>query len=185
MIEWRARLAARILWNGGVIAYPTEGVWGLGCIPGLASAVEHLNRLKKRRSDKGLIMVAADISQFSAHLVGLPRGVLERLARSWPGPITYLVPDNGTAPAWIVGDNNRVALRISDHPVVQRLSRVANSPLVSTSANPSRHKPAKSQIQVRKYFGNQLDLIVPGALGRLTRPTEIRDALSNDVVRGG
>jgi L-threonylcarbamoyladenylate synthase len=175
--------AVRALRGGGVIAYPTEGVWGLGCDPDNAAAVLHLLALKNREMDKGLLLVAADIEQLTPYLAHLTVEQQQHLRSSWPAPLTWLVPNNGVAPDWICGASTRVALRVSPHPVVAALSRSFGGPLVSTSANPSGLPAARSVLRVRRYFGERLDFILNGELGGQRGPTPIRDLISGKFVR--
>jgi len=183
--RWRNALASKILWQGGIIAYPTEAVWGLGCIPENLEGVRRILSLKNRSVDRGVILVAADISQFDVYLEELSQPQLDRLRSRWPGPFTYLVEDNGAAPPWLTGDHKTLALRVSAHPVIQAICRTAGSALVSTSANPTGKKPARDALQVRKYFGNQLDMIYPGELGDRSHPSRIVDLSSNTILREG
>ncbi|GEN24154.1 threonylcarbamoyl-AMP synthase [Halomonas cupida] len=169
--------------RGGVIAYPTEAVWGLGCDPFHRTALTRLLALKQRDPAKGVILVAADMDQFAPWLEGLSDQQLDTLAASWPGPNTWLVPDNGHTPALVRGDHDRVALRVSDHPGVQALCRAFGGPLVSTSANHAGEPPAMSEAQIRQFFADELDAIVPGALGGNPRPSTIRDLLSGTTLR--
>ncbi|MDK1024527.1 MAG: L-threonylcarbamoyladenylate synthase [Gammaproteobacteria bacterium] len=185
MLTLKSRLASRILRQGGIIAYPTEGVWGLGCLPWNEPGARRILQLKRRPESKGMILVAASIAQVSDYLEGLEQNQLKLLAESWPGPVTWLVPDNGTAPSWIVGDHDTVALRVSAHPVIQSICGQIKSALISTSANLAGRAPAKNSLQIRRNFGASLDYIYPGELGRLRKPTEIRHLLANCVVRQG
>ncbi len=182
--RWRLDLIAARLWEGAVIAYPTEGVWGLGCVPTNEEAVARLLSMKDRPWDMGLIMVGANMTQLSPFLQGLEIDQMGELDRAWPGPVTFLVPDNGTAPMWIKGRHSRVALRIPDHPIVADLCTALDAPLVSTSANPTGRSAARSALRVRQYFGNHLDILVPGQLGRLGGASEIRDLCTGEVIRG-
>lgn len=177
-------LAGRRLRAGQVIAYPTEGVWGLGCDPHDPVAVERLLAIKRRPVAKGLILVAADIAQFEPYLTGLEANLRARLHASWPGPFTWLVPDNGYAPAWIRGHHSAVALRVSAHPLVAALCRAFGGPLVSTSANRSGRATPRHRWQVLRQLP-ELDYCLPGALGGAGQPSEIRDLLSNRVIRPG
>lgn len=180
-----ARLAAQTLNAGGVIAYPTEAVWGLGCDPFNYQAVERLLRLKARPLNKGLILVAADWQQFAWLLDDLEARQQQRLRDSWPGPNTWLVPHRGRVPQWLSGAFDTIALRVSDHPVVIELCRAHGAPLVSTSANLSGTQPALHVFQVRRHFGAALDYVVPGALGGAKLPSVIRDVHTGEVLRGG
>ena len=180
--QWRAQYIVNNLNNGGVIAYPTEGVWGLGCLPELPTSVAHILGLKQRRWQDGLILIASDILHFQSYLDGLPALQIEKLQKTWPGPVTFLVPDNGAAPSWIRGHHDSVALRVSAHPVVRSLCNCLGGPLVSTSANPSGRMPALSALRVRQFFGDEIDLIVAGELSG-SGASEIRDLVSDKVLR--
>lgn len=183
--QFRIQQAVRALRAGGVIAYPTEGVWGLGCDPENPVAVLRLLELKQRDMAKGLVLVAADIAQFEPHLEGLPAEQRQRLQASWPAALTWLVPGNGAAADWIRGASHSVALRVSPHPIVAGLCRAFGGPLVSTSANPSGRAAAMSALGVRRYFGDRLDYIVGGELGGRGAPTPIRDLITGEFLRGG
>ncbi len=177
------RLALHALHSGGVIACPTEAVWGLSCDPGNESAVTHLLALKHRPLAKGLILVAACASQFGALLEELPDELSERLSASWPGPATWVLPHRDLVPCWIHGDHDTVALRVSDHPVVRALCQAWGGPLVSTSANPAGRRAVQELFQVRRYFGDELDYLLPGTVGGSGRPTAIKDLASGRIIR--
>jgi L-threonylcarbamoyladenylate synthase len=185
MLNLSIRQATRALRLGGVIAYPTEGVWGLGCDPFDPEAVAKLLELKHRKVGKGLILVAADIEQFEPYLRALTLAQRALLARSWPGSQTWVVPHGSTLPDWITGYKSNVALRVSAHPVVAALCRYYGGPIVSTSANPAGCPPALSALKVRHYFGGKLDYVLPGKLGGQLAPTSIRDLASGRLLRGG
>ena len=181
--NFRIQCAAQVLWAGGLVAYPTEAVWGLGCDPHNDIAVERLLALKQRPSDKGLILVAASMSQFEWLLGDLSPAQRSRLQLSWPGSTTWLVPHLGRVPRWISGQYDSVALRVSDHPVVVALTQAFGGPIVSTSANASGCQPALEQHQLRRFFGAELDYLVPGRLGGQSRPSMIRDLTSDAIIR--
>ena len=166
----------------GVIAYPTEGVWGLGCLPESAFATARILQLKQRSWTKGLLLVASDISQFEGYLSGLNGDAVAELKKNWPGPVTYLLPDNGFAPRWVVGSNKTIALRVSSHPVVRKLCDSVG-PLVSTSANVSGRAAALTSLRVRQYFGGDLDYLVPGKLGALSGPSAIQHLITGERIR--
>lgn len=182
--SWRVRQAARIVREGGVLAYPTEAVWGLGCDPWDQAAVHRLLMLKQRPLEKGLILVADNIRQFDFLLHDLPEESLAKLASTWPGPNTWLVPHQDLLPEWVTGQHDTVALRVSDHPQVGELCALVG-PLISTSANPAGRPAAKSRLRVEQYFHNELDLVLGGALGGRKNPSVIRDLVTGEVVRAG
>ncbi len=181
----RLRLAAALqaLSREGVVACPTEAVWGLSCDPDSEAAVRRLLGLKRRPVEKGLILVAASESQLGFLLQDLPRDQREALAASWPGPNTWLIPHRGRVQPWVHGAFDTVAVRVSDHPVVQALCAAWGGPLVSTSANPAGAQPPREAFQVRRYFGAALDSILPGACGGANRPSTIRDLASGNTLR--
>ena len=180
--RWKIGLIAATLDNQGVIAYPTEGVWGLGCLPSSRAAAARILAMKRRGVDQGLLLVAAHQSQFDPYLEGLSGEQYAELAAHWPGPVTFLVPDNGIAPAWIVGDHATLGLRVTNHPLVREICE-AVGPIVSTSANISGRPAAQTALQVRRYFSGKVDLLVPGALGGRSGPSEIRVLESGQIIR--
>lgn len=175
--------AVAVLRRGGVIAYPTEAVWGLGCDPDNDEALARLLRLKQRDPAKGVILVAGQLEQFAAWLEGLPLELHAPLAASWPGPNTWLVPDNGRSHGLVRGCHDRVALRVSAHPLVAALCEAFGGPIVSTSANIASEAPAMSADEVRAIFADGLDAVVEGELGGLERPSTIRDLVTGQVLR--
>ncbi|QNI01984.1 Sua5/YciO/YrdC/YwlC family protein [Halomonas sp. SH5A2] len=175
--------AVRALRNGGVIACPTEAVWGLSCDPDNDEALAQLMRLKVRDPAKGVILVAASIGQFQPWLTQLPLALHAPLIASWPGPNTWLVPDNGRSHGLVRGAHSKVALRVTDHPLMQALCEAFGGPLVSTSANVAGDPPATHADDVRAIFGDQLAAIIDGELGGNQRPSKIRDLVSGSVIR--
>lgn len=179
------RRIAQLLHGGAVIAYPTEAVWGLGCEPDDRAAVERILRIKGRPMHKGLILVAASIDQFAPYLTQISPLQRQALEASWPGPVTWLVPDGGVAPRWIRGEHSSVALRVSAHPVVAGLCRAFGGPLVSTSANRAGMREARDATTVRRQLGGEIDAVAPGRVGAAARPSEIRDLQTGLVLRKG
>jgi L-threonylcarbamoyladenylate synthase len=169
--------------QGGVIAYPTEAVYGLGCDPFNRAAVDRLLAFKGRRRDKGLLLIAAEFSQVAGLLEDLQPKVLDRVAVSWPGFVTWVLPVRSQVPGWLTGGRASLAVRVTAHPLAQALCRAYGGPLVSTSANLSGRVPARDSLTVRRYFGTALDYIVPGRVGGAARPSVIRDARTGALVR--
>lgn len=182
---YRVLQAVQHLRAGSMIAYPTEAVWGLGCDPRNDKAIARLLALKNRSPAKGLILVAASRAQFGPLLKGLGLPASRRLDESWPGPVTWLVPHRGLVNPLVHGRFDTVALRVSDHPLVQSLCSRFGGPVVSTSANPQGRSPALDCRQVRGYFGKQVDYLLQGSLGMAAAPSEIRDLASGELIRSG
>lgn len=177
------RLACHALRAGGIIAYPTEAVWGLGCEPLDAEACHRLFLLKQRDPRKGLILVAADFAQLTPFVADVPAPKLDQALATWPGPATWVMPASARAPDWIRGVHASVAVRVSAHPLVSALCRAYGGAIVSTSANVSRRPPARSALQVRARLGSGLDYVLAGQLGGRSAPTPIRDLLSGKLLR--
>lgn len=184
MNQWQIQQAVQVMSAGGVIAYPTEAVWGLGCDPYNAKAVRRLLQLKRRPEHKGLILIAASAEQVAPLLKDLSEEQLAQLDQTWPGPNTWLLPDPlGLIPDWVKGQHSQVAVRVTAHPLVKSLCELWGGPIISTSANPSSADPAKSSLRVRTYFGSGLDQILMGELGGLDRPSTIRSITDFSVIR--
>jgi L-threonylcarbamoyladenylate synthase len=175
--------AARILRSGGVIAYPTEGVFGLGCLPDDFEAVSRVLSIKKRDPALGLVLIATDIAQLEGW-IDLPAKA-PALESSSDKPVTWVVPATGDVPYWIRGEHSGLAVRITTHPVAAALCDAADSALVSTSANFHGRPAARNPFVLRRRFGALVDFIVPGECGPATGPSEIRDLASGKVLRSG
>lgn len=185
MSRWHLAQARRVLKAGGILAYPTEAVYGLGCDPRDREAVLRLLALKQRDWRKGLILIAADFAQLQPFVLPLDEDSRKKVLAAWPGPITWLLPARADAPWWLRGASDKLAVRVTGHPLCAQLCRVWGGPLVSTSANLSRCPPARRAWQVRRAFGAAVDYLLPGSLGGRRAPSEIRDLASGRVLRSG
>ncbi|MFS8138093.1 MAG: Sua5/YciO/YrdC/YwlC family protein [Thermomonas sp.] len=177
--------AVAALQRSGVIAYPTEAVWGLGCDPLDEAAVMRLLALKEREVDKGLILIAADEMQLARFIDMSALSDAQRLAvrASWPGPHTWIVPASGNAPAWITGSHAGIAVRVSAHPTVIALCKAYGGALVSTSANRAGQPAVSTRDALDPVIVAGVDAVTIGKTGELERPTAIRDARSGDTLR--
>ena len=171
--------------GGGVVAYPTEAVWGLGCDPLDYSAVWRILELKRRSWRMGLILIASDLQQLDPYILPLDAAGRETLMSSWPGPVTWLVPCAGHVPHWLRGEHDSIAVQVTAHPVARALCGAFGGALVSTSANVSGAAPARNALTVHRYFGARIDYYLHGATDSRARPSEIRDLRSGTVVRPG
>lgn len=167
--------------QGGVIAYPTESCFGLGCDPMNRRAVETIFQLKGRSAAKGLILIAANRGQLRPYAT---RASIEAAWRNgrWPGPVTWVLPATKTCPAWLTGKHKTVAARIPKHAGAAQLCRDAGTALVSTSANRSGQPAAKTAVQCRRLFGNRVR-VFDGRIGTRKRPSTLIDFASGKVLR--
>lgn len=183
MTAWHLREAARTLARGGVVAYPTEGVWGLGCDPGNPRALARVLALKRRPAGKGLILIAHAFSALQPYLANLGEAEHRRALASWPGPVTWLWPAAPGLPRLLRGKHDTLAVRVTAHPLAAALCARFGGPIVSTSANLARHRPARNALEVRLRLGSRIDYLLPGETGGLAGATEIRDARTGQIIR--
>lgn len=183
MISFRIRQAARVLKQGGVIAYPTEAVWGLGCDPRNRAAVEKLLQLKQRPWQKGLILIAADFSQLTDFVEPLEKTIQNQLVVKQNKPTTWLLPASSKTPNYLKGIHSTLAVRVTFHAQTIDLCNEFGGAIVSTSANPATLAPAKNVLNVRKYFQNNLDFILSGETDGFSSPSEIRNPFSSQIIR--
>lgn len=179
----RLQEAVWALRRGGVVAYPTEGCYGLGCDPRNTRAVQKILRLKKRSWRQGLIVIGADWRHVALWVDASDEATVSRARLTWPGPHTWLLPAAPGVSRWLRGEHGTLAVRITAHPVAAALCRRFNSAIVSTSANLHGRPPAVSAAQAREMFGGAVDAVVAGRLGGLRGPTEIRDARTGKILR--
>lgn len=185
MTPWHLRRAARAIRRGGIVACPTEGVFGLHCDPLDPGAVARIGKLKGRSNRKGLILLAGHIDQLESYLDLSEPGSRERLEASWPGPVTWVVPAAIATPAWLTGGKGVIAVRVTDHPVAAALCDSCGFALVSTSANISGHPPARTPLAVQRIFGGAIDYILHAPTAGLPGPTEIRLLATGQILRSG
>lgn len=177
--------AVEKLRDGQVIAYPTEAVFGLGCDPFNESAVRKLLTLKGRHESAGLVLIASDFSQLQPWISPVDEQLLDKAKQTWPGPVTWLFPRARGVPDYVAGHHETIAVRITSHKTSCVLCQAFGAALISTSANHTAARPARSVLEVEQYFGGQIGGVLAGALGDAEKPSEIRDLKSGDVIRQG
>jgi L-threonylcarbamoyladenylate synthase len=177
--------AVEQLRTGQVIAYPTEAVYGLGCDPENESAVRKLLAMKGRHESAGLVLIASGFSQLKRWIATVDETLIEKAMQTWPGPVTWLFPRAASVPDYVAGKHDTVAVRITAHEPSRELCKAFGSALISTSANHTSAKPARSVAQVQEYFGPDLAGILAGELGEGSKPSEIRDLASGNIIRQG
>ncbi len=179
----RLRMAASCIRGGGILAYPTEAIYGLGCDPWDLAAVQRLLAIKRRPEHKGLILIAADFAQLEPFVEPLDDPRIQAVLATWPGPNTWLLPARAGTPGWLRGRHATLAVRVTAHPIAAALCAAAGSALVSTSANINDRPPARTPLQVRLTLGPQVDRVLAGRCGTRARPSTIRDGRTGAVIR--
>ncbi|OTG88577.1 L-threonylcarbamoyladenylate synthase [Acinetobacter sp. ANC 3813] len=188
MITTSVAEAADCLKKGQVLAYPTEAVWGLGCDPFNEQAFHEILRLKQRPIEKGVILLAAHVSQVEHLLTGLSEEMREQVIASWSDrapnerATTWLLPAGDDIPRWIKGNHPKVAVRVTTHSLCVALCHAFNGFIVSTSANPAGLEPARSLQEASQYFAAELNYL-NGDLGLSQEPSKIIDAETGKIIR--
>lgn len=171
--------------NHGVIAYPTEAVFGLGCAPYDEIAVRKLLAMKQRSADKGLILIAADYSQLLSYVDDskIPQDKRFTVLSQWPGPMTFVLPARADVPRFLRGAHDTIAVRVTAFEPARQLCKALGTALVSSSANTQGEQALTSAEQVKQVFGNQLDWIMFAAVGENTQPSRILNPLTGELLR--
>lgn len=178
-------LAAQVVRQGGVIAYPTEAVFGLGCDPNNTTAVQRLLAIKQRPAHKGLILLANNLGQLHPFLAPLSSELNQTVQATWPGAVTWILPCQSHISPLVRGEHNSLAVRVTAHEPCRQLCQKLGSPIISSSANVSGKEPAMSVEEVQGQLGLQVDLILDAPLGGNKNPSEIRDGRTGDILRAG
>jgi len=180
--EITLRKLADYLKHGGLIAYPTESCYGLGCDPNNRRAVLRLLKLKQRPQRKGLILIASHYHQLARYLQPLTPDQRRQLQEAGAQAVTYLIPVKPSCPRWLRGAHETLAVRMTAHPFAKNLCRSVGSALVSTSANRSGQRPAKTYAQCRRLFGRKV-WVLPGRVGKRKKPSTIRAWADDRIIR--
>lgn len=169
--------------QGGLLAYPTESCYGLGCLPNQTRALRRLIYLKKRPANKGFISIACHIDQFRGLIDRLPEKERAMLNQQWPAAKTYLLPAKSSVPILLRGKGrNKIAVRIPDHALARMLCKKLQTALVSTSANRHKGKVCRHEREVRHLFGRRV-MVVGGRVGRYKKPSQIIDFKTQRTLR--
>lgn len=169
--------------HGGLIAYPTESCYGIGCLPTHPHALKKLVRLKKRPQNKGMIVIGHSLAQLQPLLERPSEKTLALLQNEWPAPKTFLLACRRQVLPLLRGKGrSKLAVRVPAHNGARRLCKMLNMPLVSTSCNRAGKRPCKSEREVRKQFGRQV-WVVGGRVGSRKTPSQIIDGESGVRLR--
>ena len=150
---------------GQVIVYPTEAIFGLGCDPFNAKACQRIAEIKNRQNKAGFICVIGCIEQLATLIEPLTTADMNKLTKSWRGHVSWILPAKKTLPPWLIGPNNTICVRYSNHPTIQNLCNSFDGAIISTSANLQGQKPASSIHDAQLYFGNTVDYYLDQPLG--------------------
>jgi len=175
--------AVRVLETGGIIAYPTEGVFGLGCDPANNAALDRILKIKQRDAAKGLIIAASEVQQLLPYVEPFSEIVESRILPTWPGPVTWIVPARADTSKTLTGGRSTLAVRVSNHPVISALCSTFGHAIVSTSANLAGDPPCLNATETQGRLGELVDLVIDADIGDNKGATTIMDALSGKQIR--
>lgn len=194
--SWKIFLAAKLIRAGHVIAYPTESVYGLGCDPGNLLAVREILQLKQRSYKKGLILVASNVEQMIPYMADPSAQTITRIKASSDQVVTWVIPANKNISSLLTGEQKpdvqqsktqsqtkTIAMRLSKHPFIFALCQQLGHPIVSTSANKTGKAMSWTALAVKRSFKTELKYIFNAKSGKNSRPSEIRDIISNQIIR--
>ncbi|HEC13938.1 MAG TPA: Sua5/YciO/YrdC/YwlC family protein [Acidiferrobacteraceae bacterium] len=175
--------AARVLRAGGIVAYPAESCFGLGCDPRNPRSLRNLARLKGRPWKMGMLLITDRRERLTRYVDWPNTPHQQQIHNSWPGPVSWALPARQGVSHWLTGNHSNIVVRVTAHPHARALCQQMASALISTSANRHGRPAARSAAMVEREFGDQIDYILTGRIGAMTRPSEIRDAISGDIIR--
>ena len=184
MSPWALNRFVNAVSRGAVFGYPTDTVWGFGCHPLIAGSVDRILRIKNRGPDKGLILLSSSL-EYCLPYLQLAREQLAPVESECDHPTTWLVPASQKCPVWIRGNFPTVAIRITNHPLMEVICNGLEAPLVSTSANRSGKSTVRSSLQMRRQFRSELDFIISGFATGGNQASEIKSLLSGATLRSG
>ena len=172
--------ATDVLLGGGVITCPTEGVFGLSCMPDNPAAVLRLLEIKRRDPAQGLILIAASKEQLRDWIAVPPESIPD------PQPdkaITWIIPAAEGVSELVRGEHSGLAVRITTNPIARSLCEAVGSPLISTSANIAGEATVSDSEALHREFVGSVDYVLPGECGPATGPSEIIDLESGKKLR--
>jgi L-threonylcarbamoyladenylate synthase len=178
--EINIKFASNIIRGGGVVIYLTETVYGIGCDPTQEEAAKRVCEVKGREK-KALPLIASDIESVKKVVTMNPTA--EKLAKKfWPGPLMLILPAKIAFSNWVTQGANTLGIRITSHPLANRLAELSGGLLVSTSANLSGFEPALSAQDAAEQIGKNVDLILDGGISKTSQPSTVLD-LSLDIPK--
>jgi len=168
---------------GGVIAYPTEYCFGLGCDPSNTDALKRLLKIKRRDHQQGVILIAANTRQVRMYVDLDTSPLASKIEASWPGPNTWILPALEQVSEWVRGQHSGVAMRVPAHRVCQEICTNFEGAIVSTSANRHGQPALQNASDVQAEMGVELDYILDAPVGGAERASVIRDGHSGRQLR--
>lgn len=174
--------AAEVLSNGGVVAYPTDTLYGLAVDPRRRSAMNNLFEIKGRSASQPIPLIAASLEQAERSAGRLPAIGRTLATRFWPGPLTLVIEASTALAAALHSDNGRVAVRVPAHAIARALAEAAGYVVTSTSANRSGEPAPAAADEVAAGLGEVVDLLLDGGAAPGGPPSTIVDIAGPEPV---
>ena len=171
--------ALEILYSGGLVAFPTDTVYGVGALAFDGKAVESIYMAKERPAEKAIPVLIGDREDLSQVAEEIPLFAARLIARFWPGPLTVLVPKKASLPE-VVSANPAVGVRVPDHEVARALLRLSG-PLAVTSANRSSQPSPTTAQEVLEQLGGRIALILDGGRTPGGIPSTLVDCTGTEI----
>ncbi len=180
-LEEQVQSGIALLKDGGVVAFPTDTLYGLGADYSHLSAVRRILIIKGRSEQMGLPLLLSGTDELSQVALDIPEAVWSLARRFWPGPLTLVVPRSANVLDLVTGGRDSVAVRVPDHPVARALARGLGRPIIGTSANRTGDNPAISADEARRRLGASVDLVIEGGPAPLGLQSTIVDVTGPEI----
>jgi L-threonylcarbamoyladenylate synthase len=179
--------AVAVLKGGGLVAYPSDTVYGLGAAASDDGAVARAFAVKGRLSEKAVSLLLADVEDMGPLCAEIPPSARLLAQRFWPGPLTLVLRRSPSFQSAALGSGDRVALRVPDHFFLRQLIRALGEPITGTSANRSGRPSCRTAREVQRQLGGVLDLIIDGGPSRAGQESTVVDITlpTAKIVRSG
>ncbi len=185
MSPWRLREISKQIDRGALIAYPTDTIWGLGCSPLCFNTVQRLQRLKRRSNNKGLILLSPQLNYLKPFIdKKIYHDYYKQLNTISEQPVTWIVKSSVDCPAWLTGNRDTIAVRLTQLNQLKYLCDFTHLPIVSTSANISGRKPIRNDLLAHKHFHQSVDYIIKGFTTRSQQSSKIINLETGKILRG-
>lgn len=179
------RKAADILRNGGIIAYPTDTFYGIGCDIFNKGAIERVYQLKRRSRNKPFSFLCSDLKNISQY-AQVTNYAYKTMKRLLPGPYTFILEGSRLVPKIMLTKRKTVGIRVPGHPICLALLREMGQPIISTSATGPEGTILESPVEIKEHLGHALDLIIDGG-PIASRPSSVVSLIGDtpEVIREG
>ena len=182
--------AVEILNKGGIIIYPTDSVYAVGCLLNQSKAIERLEKFKKVKSNKAnFSIICSDLSNISEYARNVENNVFKIMKKALPGPFTFILNASTKIPSYFNSNKKTVGIRVPDNNIARAIVEICNIPLVTTSVHDDEDEMMDyltDATLIYEKYGTQVDLVIDGGIGSL-EPSTVIDCTSGnpELIREG